>query len=98
MPDRLRTAPLDLLAEARAAREIAWLTADEALALATIGGARALGVDAETGTLTAGKRADVAVVDLGPGSDPGERALAAQPGDVRATYLGGRQVYWRTGE
>jgi 5-methylthioadenosine/S-adenosylhomocysteine deaminase len=90
-------APLDLLAEARAAREIAWLTADEALALATTGGARALGLDAEIGTLTAGKRADVAVVDLGPGSEPAERVLAAAPGDVRATYLGGRQVYGRAG-
>jgi 5-methylthioadenosine/S-adenosylhomocysteine deaminase len=89
--------PLDLLAEARAAREIAWLTADEALALCTVGGARALGLDAQIGTLTPGKRADIAVVDLGPGSDPAERVLAATPGDVRATYLGGRQVYGRTG-
>jgi 5-methylthioadenosine/S-adenosylhomocysteine deaminase len=90
-------APLDLLAEARAAREIAWLNADEALALATIGGARALGLDAEIGTLTAGKRADLAIVDLGSGSGAAERVLASAPGDVRATYLGGRQVYGRMG-
>jgi 5-methylthioadenosine/S-adenosylhomocysteine deaminase len=91
-------APLDLLAEARAARDIAWLTADEALALCTLGGARALGLEAEIGSLTPGKRADLAVIDLAPGADPAERVIAANVGDVRATYLGGRQVYGRTGE
>ena len=90
-------APLDLFAEARAARAIGWLTAAEALELCTVGGARALGLEALIGTLTPGKRADVTVVALGPGADPVERVLAAAPAYVRATYLDGRQVYGRTG-
>jgi 5-methylthioadenosine/S-adenosylhomocysteine deaminase len=40
------------------------LTAVEALALATIDGARALHMDADIGSLEAGKRADIVVVDL----------------------------------
>jgi cytosine/adenosine deaminase-related metal-dependent hydrolase len=40
------------------------LTANAALELATLGAARALGLDAETGSLAPGKRADLAVVSL----------------------------------
>ena len=91
-------APLDLLAEASAARTLASLTAAEALALCTIGGARALGLEGEIGTLTAGKRGDLVVIDLeGAGADPAEQLLAAGRAGVRATFLGGRQVYGRTG-
>jgi 5-methylthioadenosine/S-adenosylhomocysteine deaminase len=40
------------------------LPAEEALALATINGARALHMDSDIGSLEAGKRADIVVVDL----------------------------------
>jgi cytosine/adenosine deaminase-related metal-dependent hydrolase len=40
------------------------LSAPEAVEMATLGGARALGVDAEVGTLEPGKRADLCVVRL----------------------------------
>jgi imidazolonepropionase len=43
---------------------LAGLSAEEALAAATINGARSLGIDAETGSLTPGKRADLAVLDI----------------------------------
>jgi cytosine/adenosine deaminase-related metal-dependent hydrolase len=85
---------LDLLAEGRAAREIAELTAEEALQLCTLGGARALGVGSETGSLVVGKWGDCAVVR--PGStagQPAELVLASSPADVVGTYVAGREVY-----
>lgn len=91
-------APLDLFAEGRAAQAIAGLTARDTLALCTVGGARALGLEQEIGTLTAGKRADIVVIDLAlAGADPAVGVLAAGKAGVRATFLGGRQVYGRTG-
>jgi 5-methylthioadenosine/S-adenosylhomocysteine deaminase len=59
-----------LLAKAVAGDATA-LPAHQALAMATLNGARALGLDAETGSLTAGKAADITAIDLG--------ALASQP-------------------
>jgi len=92
---------LDLLAEARAARGLAGLTAEEALRLLTIGGARAIGMDAEIGSLEVGKWADLVVLQLGGGdrtfgtadTDLAARLLAADPSCIVCTYVGGRRVH-----
>jgi 5-methylthioadenosine/S-adenosylhomocysteine deaminase len=90
--------PLDLFAEAREARRLGGLDASEALALCTVGGATALGLEREIGTLTAGKRADITVIDCAAdATGPADAVLAAGRGGVRATFLGGREVYRRVG-
>ncbi len=61
MFEEMRTAVY--MARARERRPDA-LSASEALELATLGAARALGLEEETGSLAAGKRADLAVVSL----------------------------------
>jgi len=85
---------LDLLAEARAARMLAQLTADAALRLCTIEGARALGIPHEVGTLEPGKWGDCVVIQCGARAvAPEDQVLASGLQDVRATLLGGRDVY-----
>ena len=72
------------------------LPAREALRMATIDGARALGIDDRVGSLTVGKRADVTVVDVsGPHCEPGgdveaRVVYAAQSRDVRHVVVDGR--------
>lgn len=67
----------------------------EVLALATIGGARALGLEAEIGSLTPGKRADVILVELDgvrylPGNDLAHHLVyAGRATDVVATVVDG---------
>ena len=89
---------MDLLAEARAAilaqrarlarHDI--LCAKDVLFLATLGGARALGIDGEVGSLEAGKSADLAAFPLDacslPVHDPEVAAVFALPG-VSATLV-----------
>jgi len=87
---------LDLLAEARAARRLAGLDAAGTLALCTIEGARALGLEHETRSLAVGKWGDcVAIRTADPlaGAAPAEQILASGPEAVVATFLGGRDVY-----
>lgn len=72
------------------------LTARDVLRLATIDGARTLGLDAVTGSLAAGKRADVIVVsvdapNLGVLTDPARLLVtAASPRDVDLVLADGR--------
>jgi 5-methylthioadenosine/S-adenosylhomocysteine deaminase len=72
------------------------LTARDVLRLATIDGARTLGLDAVTGSLTPGKRADVIVVsvdapNLGVLTDPARLLVtAAGPRDVDLVVADGR--------
>jgi 5-methylthioadenosine/S-adenosylhomocysteine deaminase len=67
------------------------------LGLATLGGARALGIDGETGSLEAGKWADLAIVEAAPsGEHPETEVLeAAAGGGVAATVVGGNLVHDR---
>jgi 5-methylthioadenosine/S-adenosylhomocysteine deaminase len=95
---------LDLLAEAREARWLGGLTAEEVLRLATLGGAAALGLDRGIGSLEPGKWADLVVIRLdrpdrggGPTAGPpdlvAEAILLARPEDILATFVAGRPVY-----
>jgi 5-methylthioadenosine/S-adenosylhomocysteine deaminase len=91
---------LDCFAEARAARELGGLSAEAAVALATLEGARALGLEGETGSLTPGKWGDMVAIgagnrDAAPHRSPAETVLEAGPGAVRLTVLGGRVAYRR---
>ena len=86
-------APLDLIAEAREARKLTgWSAADTVRAL-TLGGAGALDLESTTGSLTAGKWADVVVIRVGETKTPCDAVLASGIGDVVATWLGGRRVH-----
>jgi 5-methylthioadenosine/S-adenosylhomocysteine deaminase len=96
---------MDMLAEARAAilaqrarvgRHDA-ICARDALELATIGGARALGLDAEIGTLEVGKSADLAAFPLAPHvipvHDPESTAVFALPGSAASlVVVAGREL------
>lgn len=66
------------------------------LKLATLDGARALGVEDEAGSLEAGKWADLAVVDTAPEGNVERGVLeAAAGGGVVATVAGGDLIYNR---
>lgn len=75
------------------------LTADEVLSVATVGGARALGLTRQIGELKAGMQADFAVVSLDgshqvPTYDPVSTLVFASSGrDVILTMVAGREVY-----
>jgi 5-methylthioadenosine/S-adenosylhomocysteine deaminase len=88
------------LARARERRAEA-LTAGDALALATVEAARALRLDAEVGTLGAGKRADLTVVSLEgspyhPVEDPAAAVVfGGSPERVLETIVDGHTRYRR---
>jgi len=91
----LSVGTLDLLAEARAARSLAGLTAARALELITIDAAGAIGFGDQVGMLAPGALGDVAVMTL-PGAidDPVEDLLSGR-GTLLATFVAGREVYRR---
>jgi 5-methylthioadenosine/S-adenosylhomocysteine deaminase len=75
------------------------LPARKALRMATIDGAKAMGLDQETGSIEPGKRADVVVLDIStlhatPASGDLASAIvySAQPDDVQTVILDGRLV------
>jgi cytosine/adenosine deaminase-related metal-dependent hydrolase len=84
----------DLLAETRAVGTQAGLNAEDLIELCTLSGARAIGLDAQTGSLQPGKWADCAVIRVPGGhSNPAELVLRSSASDVLGTYVGGREVY-----
>ncbi|MGH3078190.1 MAG: amidohydrolase family protein [Gaiellaceae bacterium] len=80
------------------------LTAEDAIELATLGGARALGIADETGSLVAGKRADLTVLSLAdtpflPWEDPvTATVLGGSPERVVATLVSGTTRYEKGGK
>ena len=96
--DGLWSSPsMNLFAETLVAAGLHGFDGATALRLATLEGARALGVEGETGSLEAGKWADLAVVEVTPGGpDPGLETLeAAAGGGVVVTVAGGDVIYNR---
>ena len=97
--DSLASSPdLDLLAEARATRDLARRQGlerpEEAIVRAlTVGGAQAVGQD--LGTLREGGRADLAVFDVPVEGDPWASLVEHGAGRCVATVLGGRLVHRR---
>jgi 5-methylthioadenosine/S-adenosylhomocysteine deaminase len=96
MFDELRAA----VSAARAReQDPAALSAQEALELATLGSARALGLDAEVGSLLPGKRGDLAVVSLEgspylPWEDPAAGVVfGGSPERVLLTVVDGTERY-----
>jgi 5-methylthioadenosine/S-adenosylhomocysteine deaminase len=97
---------LDLLGEMRTAALVAKAVADDpsvlgasqALHMATLGGARAIGLDSEIGSLVAGKSADFIALDLsGPATQPvynvvSQLVYAASREQVTHNYVAGRAL------
>ncbi len=97
---------LDMLGEMRCAAlqakgrsaDACALPADQALRMATLNGAHALGMDHETGSLGVGKSADIVAIDLAqPETQPvfhpvSQIVYAAGREQVRHVWINGRQV------
>jgi cytosine/adenosine deaminase-related metal-dependent hydrolase len=98
MFDELRAAVIAARARTRQSDAV---SATDALELATLGSARALGLHDEVGSLVPGKRADVAVVSLSgsayvPWEDPAAAVVfGGSPERVEATFVGGKVRYER---
>ncbi len=101
--DGLWSSPsMNLFEETLFAVELHGLNGETGLKLATLYGARALGIADETGSLETGKWSDFALVEMVPsetGESPEMEVLeAAADGGVAATVVGGEPVYDRTGD
>jgi 5-methylthioadenosine/S-adenosylhomocysteine deaminase len=96
----------DILEEARFAtlltrldRDAALINAEQALYAATLGGARAMGLDDRIGSLEEGKQADLTVVSLDsahqqPAGSPADALIFSSCGrDVILTVVAGKEIY-----
>jgi 5-methylthioadenosine/S-adenosylhomocysteine deaminase len=76
-----------------------WLTADGVLGVATLGGARALGMEGQIGELRTGLQADFAVISIErphqiPSYDVAATLIFASSGrDIISTFVAGREIY-----
>lgn len=86
----------DTLADARATAPV---RAEQALFAATLGGARALGLDSQIGSLAVGMQADLIAVPLDgahqqPVTNPLDALIFSSSGrDVRMTMVAGKELY-----
>jgi 5-methylthioadenosine/S-adenosylhomocysteine deaminase len=86
----------DALADARATAPV---SADQTLFAATLGGARALGLENQVGALAEGMQADITVVSLNgahqqPVSDPADALVFSSSGrDVVLTVVAGKEIH-----
>jgi 5-methylthioadenosine/S-adenosylhomocysteine deaminase len=97
----------DILSEAQACalihraveRDFDWPSAEQLLRLMTLDGARALGLESETGSLEVGKQADITVISLDrlhnlPVHDLASAIIfSAAASDVRLTIVAGRELF-----
>jgi cytosine/adenosine deaminase-related metal-dependent hydrolase len=96
--DGLWSSPsMNLFEETLFAVKLHGLDGATGLRLATLDGAHALGIGAETGSLEVGKWADLAVIEALPGDGDLEREVleTAAGGGVVVTVVGGNPVYDR---
>ena len=90
---------MNLFEETLFAVDLHGLDGATGLELATLGGARALGIEDETGSIEPGKWADLVLVETTLGSEDSEREVleAAAGGAVAVTVVGGNVIYNRLG-
>ncbi|PYS22918.1 MAG: hypothetical protein DMF72_11430 [Acidobacteria bacterium] len=75
------------------------VTASDALFAATLGGARALGLDDQIGALKAGMQADMTIINLSgahqaPARNPADTLIFSSSGrDVLVTIVAGKEIY-----
>jgi len=88
-----------LLLQRATGNNSSFLKATAMLEIATLGSARALGIDDQVGSLEVGKRADITAVDLShssqaPTHDPGQAVLfTAHSGSIMMTMVDGEILY-----
>ena len=96
--DGLWTSPsMNLFEETLVAVKLHGMSGATGLRLATLEGARALGIETDTGSLTPGKWADLALVEGVPVAETPEREVldVAANGGVAVTVVGGNPIYGR---